>query len=41
MDLIKDINGEGKLTPRPNRYRPESKVIHYNTIEEIENFIKK
>lgn len=41
MNLIKDIHGEGKLTPRPNRYSQESKVIHYNTIEEIENFVKK
>ena len=41
MNLIKDVHGKGELISRPNRYKPESKVIHYNTIEEIENFIKK
>lgn len=41
MNLIKDIHGKGELIPRPNRYSQESKVIHYKTIEEIENFIIK
>ena len=38
LNLIKDINGEGELTSRPNRYSQESKVIDYDTIEEIERF---